>query len=84
MQSGLLAPLGQRMGISLNVVSVQESIGQQAEIIPNLDAIAEFRIVTGNADAEYGGCLGGFSLLGLRNYGLKTGTAASRIGRRIK
>lgn len=46
-------------GFSLNGVSVQESIGQQAGIIPNLDAIAEFRILTGNADAEFGGYSGG-------------------------
>lgn len=46
-------------GFSLNGMSVQESIGQQAGIIPNLDSIAEFRILTGNADAEYGGYSGG-------------------------
>jgi hypothetical protein len=28
----------------LNGASVQETIGQQAGIIPNLDSIAEFRI----------------------------------------
>jgi Carboxypeptidase regulatory-like domain len=41
-------------GFTLNGVSVQETIGQQAGIIPDLDSIAEFRILTGNADAEYG------------------------------
>jgi hypothetical protein len=46
-------------GFTLNGVSVQETIGQQAGIIPNLDSIAEFRIVTSNADAEYGGYSGG-------------------------
>jgi hypothetical protein len=35
------------------------SIGQQAGIIPNLDSIAEFRIITSNADAEYGNYSGG-------------------------
>jgi hypothetical protein len=46
-------------GFYLNGASVQETIGQQAGIIPNLDSIAEFRILTGNADAEYGGYSGG-------------------------
>jgi hypothetical protein len=43
----------------LNGASVQETIGQQAGIIPNLDSIAEFRIISSNADAEYGGFSGG-------------------------
>jgi carboxypeptidase family protein len=46
-------------GFYLNGASVQETIGQQAGVIPNLDSIAEFRILTGNADAEYGGFSGG-------------------------
>ncbi|HUJ81202.1 MAG TPA: TonB-dependent receptor, partial [Candidatus Acidoferrales bacterium] len=46
-------------GFYLNGASVQETIGQQAGIIPNLDSIAEFRILTSNADAEYGGYSGG-------------------------
>jgi hypothetical protein len=46
-------------GFFLNGVSVQEAIGQQAGIIPNLDSIAEFRILTGNSDAQYGGYSGG-------------------------
>ena len=46
-------------GFTLNGISVQETIGQQAGIIPNLDSISQFRIVTGNADAEYGNYSGG-------------------------
>jgi len=46
-------------GFSLNGASVQEGIGQQAGIIPNLDSIAEFRILTSNTDAEYGNFSGG-------------------------
>jgi hypothetical protein len=46
-------------GFSINGANVQESIGQQAGIIPNLDSIAEFRILTSNADAEYGNYSGG-------------------------
>lgn len=44
---------------NLNGASVQESIGQQAGIIPNLDSIAEFRILSSNVDAEYGSFTGG-------------------------
>jgi len=46
-------------GFFLNGASVQETIGQQSGIIPNLDSIAEFRIITSNADAEYGSYSGG-------------------------
>jgi hypothetical protein len=46
-------------GFSLNGASVQEGIGQQAGIIPNLDSIEEFRILTTNTDAEYGNYSGG-------------------------
>ena len=46
-------------GFSLNGASVQEGIGQQAGIIPNLDSIEEFRILTSNTDAEYGNYSGG-------------------------
>src|SRR5258708_31109397 len=41
-------------GFSLNGASVQETIGQHAGIIPNLDSIAEFRILTSNTDAAHG------------------------------
>src|SRR6202045_781833 len=44
---------------NLNGVSVEEAIGQQAGIIPNLDSIAEFRILSSNVDAEYGSFTGG-------------------------
>ena len=46
-------------GFSLNGANVEEGIGQQAGIIPNLDSIAEFRILTSNTDAEYGNYSGG-------------------------
>lgn len=46
-------------GFMLNGASVQEGISQQAGIIPNLDSIAEFRILTSNTDAEYGNYSGG-------------------------
>ena len=44
---------------TLNGVSIEETIGQQAGIIPNLDSIAEFRILSSNVDAEYGSFTGG-------------------------
>src|ERR1700720_1306438 len=46
-------------GFSLNGANVQEGIGQQGAIIPNLDSISEFRILTSNTDAEYGNYSGG-------------------------
>lgn len=46
-------------GFFVNGASAQESIGQQAGIIPDLESIAEFRILTGNTDARYGGYSGG-------------------------
>jgi Carboxypeptidase regulatory-like domain len=58
-------------GFSLNGASVEEGIGQQAGIIPNLDSIAQFRILTANADAEYGNYSGG-----LINVVTKTGSNA--------
>jgi hypothetical protein len=56
---------------NLNGVSVEEAIGQQAGIIPNLDSIAEFRILSSNVDAEYGSFTGG-----IVNVVTKSGTNA--------
>jgi hypothetical protein len=55
----------------LNGASVQETIGQQAGIIPNLDSMAEFRILSSNLDAEYGSFTGG-----IINVVTKSGTKA--------
>src|SRR6476661_8862261 len=43
----------------LNGTTVQEFAFSGAGMIPNLDSIAEFRIVTNNFDAEYGNYAGG-------------------------
>jgi len=43
----------------VNGADVNESIYQQTSIIPNLDSIAEFRILTSNFNAEYGNYSGG-------------------------
>jgi hypothetical protein len=55
----------------LNGASVQETIGQQAGIIPNLDSIVEFRILSSNVDPEYGSFTGG-----IINVVTKSGTNA--------
>ncbi len=43
----------------VNGSDVEEDVSSGAAIIPNLDSIAEFRILTSNSDAEYGGHSGG-------------------------
>ena len=44
---------------SVNGSDAEEDVNAGTAIIPNLDAIAEFRIVTGDYDAEYGEYSGG-------------------------
>jgi len=44
---------------SVNGSDVEEDVNAGTAIIPNLDSIAEFRMVTGNFDAEYGEFSGG-------------------------
>jgi hypothetical protein len=46
-------------GYILNGVTVQETGFSGAGAVPNLDSIAEFRILTNNFDAEYGNYSGG-------------------------
>lgn len=46
-------------GFILNGANVEEGIAEGAAIIPNLDSIAEFRVLTSNFDAEYGNYSGG-------------------------
>jgi hypothetical protein len=46
-------------GYLLNGVSVQEFAYSGAAVVPNLDSLAEFRIITNNFDAEYGNFSGG-------------------------
>jgi hypothetical protein len=57
LNAGALSVNGQREaanGYILNGVTVQETGFSQAGAVPNLDSIAEFRILTNNFDAEYG------------------------------
>src|ERR1019366_7488161 len=59
---GTLSVSGQREsanGFMVNGGNVQEGLYMGTAIIPNLDSIAEFRILTNNADAEYGNYSGG-------------------------
>jgi len=59
---GLFSVNGQREsanGFVLNGASVEESIAEGAAVIPNLDSIQEFRVLTANFDAEYGNYSGG-------------------------
>jgi len=60
--SGNDAMNGQREtsnGFMVNGANVEEGRNNGAAIIPNLDSIAEFRILTNNFDAEYGNYSGG-------------------------
>jgi outer membrane receptor for ferrienterochelin and colicin len=43
----------------VNGSDAEEDVNSGTAIIPNLDSIAEFRILTSNFDAEYGGHSGG-------------------------
>src|ERR1700691_2423204 len=59
---GTLSVNGQREFanyFSVNGSDTEEDVNAGTAIIPNLDAIAEFRIVTGDFDAEYGEYSGG-------------------------
>lgn len=62
LDSGALSVNGMREsenGFILNGILVQETGYSGAGAIPNLDSLAEFRILTNNADAEYGNYSGG-------------------------
>jgi hypothetical protein len=59
---GTISINGQREFANSFVVNgsdVEEDVNMGAAIVPNLDSIAEFRILTGNFDAEYGEFSGG-------------------------
>ncbi len=59
---GTLSVNGQRESANSFIVNgsnTEESVNSGTAIIPNLDAIQEFRIVTSNFDAEYGEFSGG-------------------------
>jgi hypothetical protein len=59
---GTISINGQREyanGFTINDADVVERFTMGAAVVPNLDSIAEFRILTGNFDAEYGNYSGG-------------------------
>ena len=59
---GSLSVSGQREtanGFMVNGGNVNEGVNQTTAIVPNLDSIEEFRILTNNFDAEYGNYSGG-------------------------
>jgi hypothetical protein len=69
---GNLSVSGQREsanGFMVNGGNVEEGGNMGTAVIPNLDSIAEFRIITNNFDAEYGNYMGG-----LVNVVTKSGT----------
>lgn len=59
---GSMSVSGQREtanGFVVNGSTVEEDFNNGTAVIPNLDSIAEFRVLTGNFDAEYGNFSGG-------------------------
>jgi hypothetical protein len=62
LNAGNLSVSGQREaanGFMVNGGNVEEGADNSTAIVPNLDSIAEFRIITNDADAEYGNYSGG-------------------------
>jgi hypothetical protein len=62
LNSGNLSISGEREdanGFMVNGSDVEEDVNMGAAVIPNLDSIAEFRILTSDFDAEYGNYSGG-------------------------
>jgi len=62
LNAGNLSVSGQREtanGFVVNGSTVQKDFNMGAAIVPNLDSIREFRVLTSNFDAEYGNFSGG-------------------------
>jgi len=62
LNAGSLSVSGHREtanGFMVNGGNVNEGVSQTTSIVPNLDSIAEFRIITNNFNAEYGNYSGG-------------------------
>jgi Carboxypeptidase regulatory-like domain/TonB dependent receptor len=62
LNSGNQSVNGQREaanGFMVNGANVEEGKNNGAAVVPNLDSISEFRIITNNFDAEYGNFSGG-------------------------
>lgn len=62
LNAGNMSVSGQREtsnGFRINGSDAEEDVNMGTAIVPNLDSIAEFRILTNNFDAEYGNYSGG-------------------------
>jgi Carboxypeptidase regulatory-like domain len=62
LNNGMLSMGGARdvnSGFMVNGANVVEGFGAGTPVVPNLDSISEFRIITSNAGAEYGNYAGG-------------------------
>ena len=46
-------------GFSVNGSNVEEAVNMGVALLPNLDSISEFRVLTNNFDAEHGNYMGG-------------------------
>ena len=55
-------------GFAVNGSSVEEDFNNVASVVPNLDSIAEFRVLTSNFDAEYGNFSGGQVLVATKDW----------------
>ncbi len=68
----------------LNGSDVEEDVNMGAAIVPNLDSIAEFRILTSNFDAEYGEFSGGqIDVVTKSGRTISTGTPSNSCAIRI-
>ena len=75
---GNLSISGQREnsnGFRVNGADAEEDVNMGTSIVPNLDAIDSFRVLTSNFDAEYGNSSGG-QVLVTTKAGPSNGTAA--------
>ena len=66
LEAGNVSVSGQREtsnGFAVNSSDVEEDVNMGTAIVPNLDSIAELRVLTGNFDAQYGNYSGGQVLL---------------------
>lgn len=67
---GALSISGQREttnGFRVNGSDVEEDVNMGTSILPNLDSMADFRVLTSNFDAEYGNYSGGQVLVTTKN-----------------
>jgi hypothetical protein len=71
---GNLSVSGQREtsnGFAVNGSNVEEDFNNGTAVVPNLDSIQEFKVLTGNFDAEYGNFSGGQVLVITKSGGNK-------------